>query len=124
MSGDRLVREDPPGGRMSLDEYKLAMLSRVGAIYQAVMPIVSGLCLTAYLFMLIVPRLRRRSAFVAINAVLLSMLFARLTLLGYMDVSSFRVINANYLSPLYPLLLAFCGLVAVDVMYAWRFGKI
>ena len=120
MSGDRLVREDQPRGRMSLDEYKLSMLSGVGAIYQAVMPIVSGLCLTAYLFMLIVPRFRRRSAFVAVNAVLLSALFARLTLLGYIDISSFRVINTTYLSPLYPLLLAFCGLVAVDVMNAWR----
>jgi len=120
MSGDRLVREEQPSGRMSLDKYKLAVLSGAGALYQAVMPIVSGLCLAAYLLIVIVPKFRRRCALVAVNAALLSALFARLALLGYMDISSFRVINTNYLSPLYPLLLAFCGLVAVDVVYAWR----
>lgn len=85
---------------------KARLLDRVMELYRAVMPILAGLALFAFILQ-IVEAIRKRTITESwvVQAGLLGALLARLLILSLIDVSSFPAISPLYLTAAYPVLI-------------------
>jgi hypothetical protein len=94
-----------------IDDIKINILNQLGKAYQTVMPSLTGLALLAYAFSVVqIFRKRVITRIWVINTSLLIAIIARLLIFSMIHVTSFPGINTQYLSPAYPLLLAFAVL--------------
>lgn len=104
------VQDDrPPRALAQYDSWKLKFLGGIGAAYETLSPPLSLLALFAYLARggLALFRDRVMPPAWIIGTALLAAIAARLAILAWLEVSSFRTLNPHYCSAAYPLVLAF-----------------
>ena len=96
---------------------RIRVAQTIGQIYQKIGPLLAGLAALAYAGLLAEALLRRmlRPEFL-LATVLLLMIGTRVVLLAYIDASAMPAVDFGYLSPLYPLGLAFCGVSIVAAL--------
>lgn len=91
---------------------RLAVLATLTRIYAAAVPALSVLAVVILAWRLVgAARARAPSILPLLGLALLSAVAARLVLLALVDATSFPAVNVLYLSPAYPLLIAFTALV-------------
>lgn len=102
------------GPRAFLVRGGLAVADRLVRVYRHALP-VAAMCVAFGLVAGIALAWRRRrvSPLLLLSLVVLALAASRLGLLAYLDATSFPA--RPYLGPMYPLLLAFIGLVAADL---------
>ena len=107
--------------RVMLDELKTRSLRAVGLGYRKLVPVLSGLAVMAYLVITAYALSRRRgvTAWIISSSLLLGV-FVRVLLVSLIDVTSFASINTWYLSPAYPLFLAF---IVLTLFSFWDLAK-
>jgi len=102
--------ENSPAG--AVNNRKIATLQRVIAFYQYFSPLFTGLAMVAFIALSLQLVWRRSHLEVWVPcAALLGAMVARLIILALVDVTSFPAIRVEYMSPNYPLLLWFDGLL-------------
>ena len=116
----------PPSERTALDQWKLKGLMAIHRVYAATLPIVGVFAVASFVLCLSLGRARRTCRLLGPALVLLIAIGARLALLAYMDATAFPfALNALYMLPLYPLMLAFFLLALIDGLHVlasvrWR----
>jgi hypothetical protein len=120
ITGDRLAptpeqREDT-GPRHKVAVRKLRILDLITRIYQCGLPWVLSIAALGPLFTVVVRPLRRHSAFISANLAILAAIACMLVILAYIDITSWHAMHPEYMVPLYPLLLALCGLSLRDLV--------
>lgn len=99
-----------------MDNLSITILTRIGRVYQIVMPVLVVVALIAYMIStLYIIRKRTITRMWMINAALLVAIVIRLFILSMIEVTSFHGIDPLYLAPTYPLLIMFIVLTLVDL---------
>lgn len=98
-----------------LDTLKIHILGSIAKIYHVLTPILVYLAVFIFLIQIINSlRTRHFNAMILINTAILSIIFSRLVILAYIDITSFPGLHPLYFAPLYPLLFIFSILVISD----------
>lgn len=103
-----------------VDDLKTRVLNFIGSLYQYTMPWLFYLALVLYLINGIRIVYGKGAMLFLINSSVLISFASRLSLLSYLDVTSFKCIDSTvYLAPAFPLLLIF---VALSIIDTWKTG--
>jgi len=112
-------KSDLSHARSMFDDLRLHILGKIGALYQAIMPVLLIITLIAYTFLTIQVFGKRINIMAwIITTALLVAIITRILLISIINISSFWATNTSYLSPAYPLLLIFMSFVLI-----WVFDK-
>ena len=101
--------------------FRLRSLDWLQRVYQTFFPGLAGAALV--LLPWLCWRVRRdpdKRAFAVLGLMCLLALLTRLSLLALIDATSFLAININYLAPVYPILIGFCGLTLGGLFEQYR----
>lgn len=104
--------------QVRLGEFKLFLLQNITAIYQLMTPYFSIAALVAFGIWLY--RSIRNQMLTAIGLIIISItaaLCTRLLILAIIDITSFRGMTVEYLSPLYPMALLCISLIIFDTLH-------
>jgi hypothetical protein len=93
------------------------VLAALGSVYQLLLPLCAALGLACYAWSWAQALRRKRVDFLLfVGAALLAAVLSRLLLLSYMDATVWPAINILYCSPIYPVLILFCGVAVAGLV--------
>jgi hypothetical protein len=114
------VRDVDPEAFTLLRNARLKTITLIARLYQLLTPIAAIATITAFLVQLAAFVAGRRSVWPVVTLSLILAIFARLTLLALIDVTSFPALIPIYLAPTYALLLIVCPVTLLDAAAAAR----
>jgi hypothetical protein len=111
--------------QLQLDTVKYDIMWSIALKYTSAYRFVPGISVAVFLFMLVVDLRRKKLAPVMIvSAGLLIAIVARIFVLLYMTVTSFRVISSNYFGPAYAIWIVFFVLTSgYFLIYLWELAR-
>jgi hypothetical protein len=99
-------------------------LNRVSRVYVAAMPTVSAIGLAAFVVQWLTLAIRRRAnLMLVLSSGLLIAIGIRLLLLAYISVTSWVDQSVVKMSPVFPMLILFCGISMAGAGQTWRFWR-
>jgi hypothetical protein len=100
--------ENEPSRSAKMDSFKIHVLNACVTLFHTMMPLLALLALALFCVRTMIDlRARRLSDLWIVEAALLAVIVARLTILSILEVTAFPGIDPLYLSSAYPVLIAF-----------------